>query len=213
MTKKRNYDDFIDFAQHNKRLTRTEVYWKYREQGGKIKKQTALDLMRDLTKVKKQQQRNVPVKELIKQKKARQKVTVSENDFKSLESPIIQKLYNNIQELYKIEDQTKFLKVGVKNIYDEYSNIKDFNIFIPTEKDKLTVRQLSNEIIKNMTTYYKNLAKKYNTKTTAAKGTLSILSTVKQEIKFTKDITQEEMESIFYSYGIEITGYEKFEFI
>lgn len=216
MTKKpntRNYDDFLKFAKSNKSLTRTEVYWKYREQGGKIKKQTALDLMRDLTKVDKQKSRGETVGKLIKEKRTRQKVRINDHDYKSLENPIIKKLHDNIQELYGIdEDQRKFLKVGIKNTNDEYTTVKEFNIFIPTEKDQMGVRTLSNEIMKNMKTYYKNLAKKYNTKGNMVGDTLSALSGIQTDLKKINDLTRDEMEGVFRKYGFDLTGYELFEF-
>lgn len=209
----RNYDDFLKFAKANKSLTRTEVYWKYREQGGRIKKQTALDLMRDLTKVQKQKSRGETVGKLIKEKNIRQKVRIVDHDYKSLQSPIIEKLYQNIQELYgHNEDQRKFLKVGIKNDNDQYTTVKEFNIFITTDKEKMGVRQLSNEIIKNMKTYYKNLAKKYSTKGNVVGDTLSALSTLEDQMSNTRYPTRDEMERIFKRNGFDLTGYELFEF-
>lgn len=209
----KNHEDFIKFAKQNKNLTRTEIYWKYREQGGKIKKQTALDLLRELTKVDKRKERGKTVEKLIKEKRTRQKIKVVDKDFKSLESPIIQKLFDNIQKLYgSNEDQKKFLKVGITNNHDEYSQIKEFNIFIPTDKDQMGVRTLSNEIIKNMKTYYKNLAKMYSNKNNMAGSTLTKLSGLTKDLKSINDLTREEMERSFLKYGFELKGYEIFEF-
>ena len=213
MVKKRSYDDFIKFAKQNKKLTRTEIYWAYREQGGKIKKQTALDLMRDLTKVEKQKSRGETVGKLIKEKRTKQKVQIKEHNYKTLESPIIKKLHDNILELYGVdEDQMKFLKVGITNVNDQYTTTRDFNIFIPTDKDQMGVRQLSNEIIKNMKTYYKNLAKKYNTKANMVGDTLSALAKLEKEMKAVKYPLKGEMETVFKKNGFDITGYEIFEF-
>jgi hypothetical protein len=210
---KRNYDSFIQFARKNKNLTRTDVYWKYREQGGKIKKQTALDLLRDLTKVEKQQQRSQTVGKLIKDKVQRQKVNIKDHDYKSLESPIINQLYDHIKELYNTEDdQRKFLKVGITNENDQYTTVKDFSIFIPTEKDQMGVKGLATEIIKNMKTYYKNLAKKYSTKGSVVSSTLDSLTSLTADIKKIKGMTRQEMQNAFLKNGFQITGYELFEF-
>lgn len=213
MAKKRQYDDFIKFAKANKSLTRTEVYWQFREQGGKIKKQTALDLLRDLTKVDKQKSRGEAVGKLIKEKKVRQNVNITDSDYKSLQSPIIEKLYKNIQELYGHDsDQRKFLKIGIRNDNDLYTTVKEFNIFVPSSKSKIGVRQLSNEIIKNIKTYYKNLAKKYSTKGNVVSDSLNAISDLEDDMSKTRYPTRDEMEKIFRRNGFNLTGYEIFEF-
>lgn len=213
MAQKRNYDDFINFAKKNKNLSRTDIYWKYREQGGKIKKQTALDMLRDYTKVEKGKERKATVKTLLKEKKTRQKVTVTDHDYKSLESPIIQKLHKNIQELYRVdEDHKKFLKVGIRNDNDLFSTTKEFSIFIPTTKDHMGVIALSKAILKNMKTFYQNLAKKYNTKANMVGDTLSALSKTTADLNRITGLTQREMENTFEKNGFKITGYETFEF-
>jgi hypothetical protein len=52
MGKRRDYNDYIDFVLKNTGLTRTEVWEKYKAEGGHIQKKRALDLYRDAFELK-----------------------------------------------------------------------------------------------------------------------------------------------------------------
>lgn len=206
--------DYQQFIKNNKNLTNTETYWKFREQGGKIKKQTAQQIFRDFTGAEKYKERNKTVQYLLKEKKTKSFISIdkSKEVHFSTESPIVEKVFENVQKLYGIdEEQTKFLKVGLQNKNDSYTSKVDFQLYIPTNENSMTTSQLGKAIVKNMSTYYKNLAKAYSTKSSMVAKTQEAIEQVKQDLKG-RSLTRPQMERVFEKNGFDIVNYKIFEY-
>lgn len=213
---KKNVQDYQEFIKKHKSLTNTETYWKFREQGGKIKKQTAQGIFRDYTGQEKYKERNKTVKILLYEKKEKSIFSgdIKKKVFRDTESPAIEKVYDNIKKLYSLDDdteQTKFLKIGMQNRNDEFSKRVNFNLFIPTDSEKMSTKKLGNSIIKNMSTYYKNLSKLYSSMKDMNAKTQEAIQQTKNDLRG-KNLTKNQMSRIFDNNGFSLSKYELFEF-
>lgn len=253
MGTRRNYSDFIEFAESHKSLTENKLLKAYKEAGGKGKRQSlqqvlrstygfekgekklqALEAKMNKEKAKKYTYTPSPTSNKKEKKYKKPAIVIDENDrsqvrYISTKNPSVQMLVENIHKLYGFTGDT-FVSVNVVCVDDGYSKVKPFSVLIPySGRTRQGVKTTANVILKNLTSYYSNLAKKYSTPVTYSvnpltekmnqkqikeyyaklkNDMLTRIKVIKKEIRLAKNIDEADMKVIFEKNGVNIKDIE-----
>lgn len=243
MSSRRNYSDWLQFADQHQNLNTKQLYEAYLQAGGHGKKQNLLAVLREYQGYEKGEKRGQTLAEKKNETKRKEYIppaytpkqrekkerplnyTPTKRDFIkfnmkdkqqshfiSRRSNAVQKLEQNIKELYGVEADT-FIKISVKIDDDGYTKLNNFSILYPYNmKDKQGVKNTAKEIINNLNTYYENLAKKYSNKNSVSNTMLNNLKHLKTDINKSRGLKKADLENMFSRYGIHINSYELLTF-
>ncbi len=227
MARKTYYEEFRQFAKEHSNLTSNKMLEAFRETGMGIKKRTGLDILRSIAGIKegehrgktlaqkqalgKGERRTLPNRKTVRTTPYK-RPTLTNIDKRNfyLGNRLVDKMYDNITQLTGLKG-TAFTQIFISIDGDDYTANNSFAVFL--EKHKKSVRSLGEGILKNLKTYYTNLAKRY--KGNEAKTETILDDSIKplmKEFNRYDEIDLEELRRLFETYGIQIKRIEHVTF-
>jgi hypothetical protein len=234
MAKKRDYSDFISYAQSHMNMTENQVIESFRKTGGSVQKQNGLSVLREAFGFEKGEKRGQTLQQKLDEKRAKEYIppsitpkkdktkkpkeqTTNKREFfitdinsksqskhVSRKSDLVRKLENNIRELYQT-DSDSFLKISLSIQDDGYTRLNNFSVMIPFNgKKKQGIKNIGKDIIKNLKTYYDNLAKRYGNKQELSYDMISALTDLNKNLTNSKGLKKNDLKMLFKSKGIDI---------
>jgi len=123
----------------------------------------------------------------------------------------VKTLKKNIKSLYG-KQGNNFLQISLNIADDGYTRLNQFSLLFPYKTGTLQydVQELGEDILKNLETYYSNLAKRYSNKAhhKLKNDVLETVKKIRKRINRFTNIKKDKMEEIFLEYGISINSYQ-----
>lgn len=211
MAYKRSYSDFRDYARKMKDsdLTRTQLLVSFRDQGGKVQKKKGLEILREIFAVNKGEEINTPVRKLTETKNKYNRINITKEYSVDKFSPAVQSLQNNIEKLYG-QKSDSYIQVRMKVKGDGYSKKTRFSILIPNpdHKTKHGIKNLGNQIMTSIKSYYGNLAKMYSNKNKMSDRISKRIDEASKNLKDSKYTSESELFEIMGVNGFDIESIE-----